>query len=68
LRNTGDHFPSLGVDILNGGETEIDYNNGKIVDYGRKHYIQTPLNLTFTNLVNAVSNKNLGKILKIYKM
>ena len=68
LRNTGDHFPSLGVDILNGGETEIDYNNGKIVEYGRKHYIQTPLNLTFTNLVNAVSNKNLGKILKIYKM
>lgn len=62
LKNAGDHFPSLGYDILQGGETEIDYNNGKIVEYGRKHYIQTPLNLTFTNLVNAVSNKNLGKI------
>ncbi|MFA6570484.1 MAG: ketopantoate reductase C-terminal domain-containing protein [Bacteroidota bacterium] len=67
LKNAGDHFPSLGVDILEGGETEIDYNNGKIVEYGRKHYIQTPLNLTFTNLVNAVSNKNLGKFAKFIK-
>lgn len=67
LKNAGDHFPSLGTDILKGGETEIDYNNGKIVAYGRKHYIQTPLNLTFTNLVNAVSNKNLGKMAKLFK-
>ena len=29
----------------------------KIVDYGRKHYIRTPLNLTFTNLVKAISHK-----------
>ena len=60
LKNAGAHFPSLGVDILAGGETEIDYINGKIVEYGRKHYIQTPLNLTFTNLVNAVTKKNLN--------
>ena len=60
LKSMGDHFPSLGNDILKGGQTEIDYNNGKIVEYGRKHYIQTPLNLTFTNLVNAVSSKNLA--------
>ena len=66
-KNAGDHFPSLGVDILRGGETEIDYNNGKIVEYGRKHYIQTPLNLTFTNLVNAVSKKNLGVLSNNYK-
>jgi 2-dehydropantoate 2-reductase len=59
LKSAGDHFPSLGVDILKGEETEIDYNNGKIVEYGRKHYIATPLNLTFTNLVNAISKKNI---------
>lgn len=58
LKRAKDHFPSLGVDIMKGGKTEINYNNGKIVEYGRKHYIQTPLNLTFTNLVNAVSKKN----------
>jgi 2-dehydropantoate 2-reductase len=62
LKNAGDHFPSLGVDIMQGGETEIDFNNGKIVEYGRKHYIQTPLNLTFTNLVRAVSKKKLNGV------
>lgn len=57
LKNAGDHFPSLAVDLISGKETEIDYMNGKIVEYGRKHYIRTPLNLTFTNLVKAISDK-----------
>lgn len=59
LKNAGDHFPSLAVDIINNRQTEIDYMNGKIVDYGKKHYIRTPLNLTFTNLVRAITEKNL---------
>jgi 2-dehydropantoate 2-reductase len=58
LKNAGDHFPSLAVDLLSKKETEIDFFNGKIVKYGRKHYIRTPLNLTFTNLVQAISHKN----------
>ncbi len=57
LKNAGDHFPSLAVDLLSGRSTEIDFINGKIVEYGRKHYIRTPLNLTFTNLVKAMSHK-----------
>jgi 2-dehydropantoate 2-reductase len=57
LKNAGDHFPSLAVDLISGKETEIDYMNGKIVEYGRKHYVRTPLNLTFTNLVKAISHK-----------
>ena len=57
LKNAGDHLPSLAVDLISGKETEIDYMNGKIVEYGRKHYIRTPLNLTFTNLVKAISHK-----------
>lgn len=57
LKNAGDHFPSLAVDLLSRKETEIDYMNGKIVEYGRKHYVRTPLNLTFTNLVKAISHK-----------
>ncbi len=59
LNNAGDHFPSLAVDLLNNRETEIDFMNGKIVEFGRKHYIRTPLNLTFTNLVKAITDKNL---------
>jgi ketopantoate reductase len=43
---------------MNKSETEIDYMNGKIVEYGRKHYVRTPLNLTFTNLVRAITQKN----------
>ena len=58
LKMAGDHFPSLAVDLINKKPTEINYMNGKIVEYGKKHYIKTPLNLTFTNLVNAISYKN----------
>lgn len=58
LKNAGNHFPSLAVDLISKKETEIDYMNGKLVEYGRKHYIRTPLNLTFTNLVKAISHKN----------
>ncbi len=58
LKMAGNHFPSLAVDLINSRPTEINYMNGKIVEYGRKHYIKTPLNLTFTNLVNAISHKN----------
>ncbi|MEI6576274.1 MAG: 2-dehydropantoate 2-reductase [Bacteroidota bacterium] len=58
LSAAGNHMPSLAVDLINKRDTEIDYMNGKIVDYGRKHYIKTPLNLMLTNLVNAISCKN----------
>lgn len=57
-RKAGDHFPSMAVDMIGNKETEIDYFNSKIVEYGRKFYIRTPLNLTFTNLVKAASFKN----------
>ncbi len=58
LGKAGNHFPSLAVDLLNNRPTEIDFLNGKIVEYGRKHYIRTSLNLTFTNMVKAISDKN----------
>ena len=58
LKNAGNHFPSLAVDLLNKRENEIDYMNGKIIEYGRKHYIKTPINLVFNNLVKAITHKN----------
>ena len=58
LKRAGHHFPSLAVDMLNNRETEIDFFNGKIVEYGKKHYIRTPFNVTFTHLVKAASYKN----------
>jgi len=59
LKKGGDHFPSLAGDVINSRQTEIDYFNGKIVDYGKKHYVRTTLNLAFTNMVKAMTNKNI---------
>jgi 2-dehydropantoate 2-reductase len=59
LKKAGHHFPSLAGDVINNRVTEIDYFNGKIVDYGRKHYLRTPLNLSFTNMVRALTHKNI---------
>ncbi|MCC6753670.1 MAG: 2-dehydropantoate 2-reductase [Saprospiraceae bacterium] len=59
LKRGGDHFPSLALDLIQNRPTEIDYFNGKIVSYGRKHYTRTSLNLSFTNVVKAMSNKNI---------
>ncbi len=58
LKKGGDHFPSLAVDLINNRPTEIDYFNGKFVEYGKKHYVKTSLNLAFTNMVKAMTNKN----------
>lgn len=60
LRKAGNHFPSLAVDLINNRPTEINYLNGKIVEYGRKHYIETPLNLVFTNMINAMTQKSIS--------
>lgn len=59
LKKGGDHFPSLALDLIHEKPTEIDYFNGKIVEYGRKHYVRTSLNLSFTNMVKAMTNKNI---------
>lgn len=59
LRKAGDHFPSLAVDLLNNQPTEIEYFNGKLVEYGKKHYVRTDLHLVFTNIVKALTRRNL---------
>ncbi|MCC6383937.1 MAG: 2-dehydropantoate 2-reductase [Bacteroidia bacterium] len=59
LKKGGNHFPSLAGDLMNNRLTEIDYMNGKIVEYGRKHYIRTSLNLSMVNMVKAMTHKNL---------
>ncbi|MFH0867015.1 MAG: 2-dehydropantoate 2-reductase [Bacteroidota bacterium] len=58
LGNAGNHYPSLAVDLMNKSETEIEFINQKIVEYGRKHNIRTDVNLSLTNLVKAITYKN----------
>ena len=60
LRKSGSHFPSLAVDLMNKRPTEIDYFNGKFVEYGKKHYLPTPMHLAFTNMVKAITQKSLS--------
>ncbi|MBM3416978.1 MAG: 2-dehydropantoate 2-reductase [Bacteroidetes bacterium] len=64
LKRAGDHFPSLAVDLINNRPTEIDFMNGKIVEYGRKHYIRTPINLAFTNMVKALTARSASSFMK----
>ncbi len=60
LRKSGSHFPSLAVDLMHKRPTEIDYLNGKFVEYGKKHYLPTPMHLAFTNMVKAITQKSLA--------
>jgi 2-dehydropantoate 2-reductase len=57
LRTAGDHKPSMLVDIENRRRTEIDFMNGKFVEYGRQAGIETPYNKTLRALVKALEPK-----------
>jgi len=57
LRKAGDHKPSMLVDIENKRRTEIDFMNGKFVEYGRQAGIETPYNKTLRALVKALEPK-----------
>jgi 2-dehydropantoate 2-reductase len=57
MGKAGNHKPSMLVDIENKRRTEIDYINGKIVDYGRQVGMETPYNTTLMALVKALEPK-----------
>ncbi len=54
MQKAGDHKPSMLMDIENKRRTEIDFINGKFVDYGRQANVETPYNITFRALVKAL--------------
>ncbi|MFH1891492.1 MAG: ketopantoate reductase family protein [Candidatus Zixiibacteriota bacterium] len=56
LKGAGYHRPSMLVDLDNGLLTEIDYLNGRIAEYGRKHNLPTPVNQTITCLVHMMEH------------
>ncbi|MFX0115705.1 MAG: ketopantoate reductase family protein [Candidatus Hodarchaeota archaeon] len=57
LNKAGHHKTSMLVDVLNQNPTEIDYINGKIVEYGREHGIPTPVNETIVALIKATESQ-----------
>ncbi|MBI5779827.1 MAG: 2-dehydropantoate 2-reductase [Planctomycetes bacterium] len=54
LNKTGAHKPSMLIDIEARNVTEIDYMNGKIMEYARAKNVPTPYNDTLTTLVRGL--------------
>ena len=57
MSKAGNHKPSMLIDIENGRRTEIDYINGKFVEYGEQAGIETPFNITLRSLVKGLESK-----------
>jgi len=53
LDKAGHHKTSMHVDIERGSPTEIDFINGKIVEYGKLKGIPTPYNSTIVSLIRG---------------
>ncbi|MCZ7357030.1 MAG: 2-dehydropantoate 2-reductase [Candidatus Methanoperedens sp.] len=51
-----EHKTSMLVDIINKRKTEVDFLNGKIIELGKKHNIQTPLNLLIYGLIKVLES------------
>ncbi len=56
MQNAGDHKPSMLMDIENKRITEIDFINGKFVEYGEQAGIETPYNITLRSLVKGLES------------
>ncbi len=54
IKDAGHHKPSMLQDIEAKRPTEIDYINGKIIEYGERAGIPTPYNTTLRSLVKAL--------------
>src|SRR3990170_4877839 len=54
IRSAGHHKPSMRQDIEAGRRTEIDYINGKIIEYGVQAGMATPFNTMVRGLVKAL--------------
>ena len=57
IRNAGHHKPSMLQDIEAGRRTEVDYINGKIVEYGAQAGMATPYNTMIRGIVKALEKK-----------
>ena len=57
IKNAGNHKPSMLQDIEAGRQTEIDYINGKICEYGLQAGLPTPYNTMIRGLVKALEPK-----------
>jgi 2-dehydropantoate 2-reductase len=54
LSKAGHHKTSMHVDVDKGNPTEIDFINGKIVEYGADNGVPTPYNSTIVGLIKGL--------------
>ena len=57
MSKAGDHKPSMLMDIENNRPTEVDFINGKFVEYGEQAGIETPYNISLRALVKGLESK-----------
>jgi len=57
MSKAGDHKPSMLMDIENNRRTEVDFINGKFVEYGEQAGIETPYNISLRALVKGLESK-----------
>ncbi len=57
IKNAGNHKPSMLQDVEAKRRTEVDYINGKIVEYGLQAGVPTPYNTMIRGLVKALEPK-----------
>jgi len=57
MSNAGNHKPSMLMDIENKRRTEVDYINGKFVEYGKQAGIETPYNTAIRILVKGLESQ-----------
>ena len=57
MRNAGNHKPSMLMDIEANRRTEIDYINGKFVEYGEQADVPTPYNRTLRAMVKGLESR-----------
>lgn len=58
LKKAGYHKTSMHVDIEQGAPTEIDWINGKIVERGLQHGLETPYNTTITVMIKGLERES----------
>ena len=54
MKQAGDHKPSMLIDIEMKRRTEVDFMNGKIIEYGERAGIDTPYNIAVRSLVKGM--------------
>ena len=57
LHSAGNHKPSMLLDMENNRKTEIDFLNGKFIEFGSQADVDTPYNSTMRALVKGLESK-----------